>query len=1849
GAWTYAIDNANPAVQALKEGETKTEVFTVKSVDGTSTTVTISVVGTNDAPTAKADTAATDEDKPVTFTVLGNDTDPDGDTLTVTSASVDPAKGTVVVNPDGTLTFTPAANVNGPVTVTYTVSDGHGGTSTATATVNIAPVNDAPVAVADVDTTDEDTAISRSVPGVLANDTDVDSPTLTVTGAHTGTSGAFAPIGSGGLTLVGDYGTLLIRPDGSYTYTPGVAAQALGAGDTVHDVFTYQTSDGSLSSAATLTINVTGNNDPALINGPLTGTVKEDTPGQLSAGGRLVVTDVDSPASFTPATVGGTFGSFNIAADGTWTYVLNNSAANVQALPEGDTRTETFTVSTADGTTRAITVTIIGTNELPTVSPALGRGSEDPELPLPIFLNGTDSDGKIVSFTINDLPSNGTLYLDVAKTQPVSAGTVITGAPPAVVYFKPDPNWNGSTAFHFTATDNDGGVSNVGTATIGVSAINDMPAAANDTGAVLESGTLDVSSTNGLITSAANPAGRDTDVDGDVLSITQIRTGLESGSGTAGSVGTALAGTYGTLTVQADGSYIYVADKAAALSAGATATDVFTYTVSDGHGGTDKAELRITVTGTNDTPVTVGTLPNVSTSDALTLSIATAGGFADANTGAGDVLHYSAINLPAGLVIDPNSGVISGTLHADASVSGPYTVTVTATDSYGANVSQTFQIAVSNPAPTAVADTLAVTENQSASGNVLTGVGLGGDRADTDPDKDALTVTEVRNSLATTTAAVTPAGTSITGAHGTLVIHSDGSYTYTATDDSLVAGQHASDVFNYTVSDGQGGTASTTLTIDVTGTNDQPVISGQLTGAVIEDTAIVTSGKIDIVDADFSQSGFVPKTIAGTYGTLVIESSGAWTYTLNNAAANVQGLKQGQQVVEHLVVNTTDGTPQNLAITVTGTNDAPVVGTATANVSEEGLPGGSPDSVGTSDTTDLATASGTLALSDADGNALTATLTAPTTALTSGGVAITWSGSGTGTLVGSAGGVEILRATIANDGSYSVKLSGPVDHADTTAEDVRVLKLGVNVSDGITTTASTLTVNIEDDAPTASAVTQNIAVAPMDTNLMIMLDVSGSMITADGVGGATRLQSAISAINTLLDRYDGFGEVRVRLVTFSSVGNAIGNSWTTVAQAKAQLASLAAGGGTDYDAAIATGEAAFVSPGKLASGQNIAYFLSDGQPNTGTEIGTTDESGWKSYLQTNQITSFALGMGTGAVQSYLDPIAYNGVTNTNLNGQVISDFNQLSSALQATVPQPASGDILSGGVLGGASAFGADGGNIQSIKVDGVTYAYNPSGSGSVSVTGGGVSHGTYNAGTHVLTIATNAGGTLAINMQTGSYTYTPIATVSSTLHDGFGYVLVDKDGDTASSTVDFNVSRAAENVINLASTTTGIAAANLGLTGEYYGYNDTVLSSNTRTHADDTKYGNLDHVSDMVGIIDGRSGTTIVGTYNAATAAGADATFSADKIDYGFGYTSGSTTVAPVNGNLGNNPTLGANLAINSGALYNFLRGNTTGADTTELHTTTGIGNTTDSGMRMVGLVNLDGGTYDIRVTADDGFRLNIAGQTVAMFDNIQSPTARVYSGVSIGAGLQPIEILYWEQGGNARLRVEFKFSGESDAAYKTLGTDDFALFSPTSAPTLNSLQDIIEDPNQNGHWLIRTGSELHGGSGNDVVTGSDGRDAIYGGAGNDVIDGGTGNDLISGGAGNDTLTGGLGSDTFKWSLGDAGTTAKPAVDAITDFSKASAVGGGDVLDLRDLLQGESHSGTAVGNLGNYLHFEKSGADTVVHISTNGGYTGGSFVAGATDQKIVLQGVDLTNSGALTNDTQIIQDLLTKGKLSAD
>ncbi|MDP3653396.1 MAG: type I secretion C-terminal target domain-containing protein, partial [Rhodoferax sp.] len=184
-------------------------------------------------------------------------------------------------------------------------------------------------------------------------------------------------------------------------------------------------------------------------------------------------------------------------------------------------------------------------------------------------------------------------------------------------------------------------------------------------------------------------------------------------------------------------------------------------------------------------------------------------------------------------------------------------------------------------------------------------------------------------------------------------------------------------------------------------------------------------------------------------------------------------------------------------------------------------------------------------------------------------------------------------------------------------------------------------------------------------------------------------------------------------------------------------------------------------------------------------------------------------------------------------------------------------------------------------------------------------------------------------------------------------------------------------------------------------------------------------------------------------------------------------------------------------------------------------------------------------------------------------------------------------------------------------------------------------------------TGDDLvYGEAGNDTLAGNDGNDTLYGGAGTDIIRGGLGADTISGGAGNDTLYGNTAAltdattDTFKWELADKGSIGAPAADTIVGFDNASKTAGGDVLDLRDLLSGESHTGNDPGNLANYLHFEKSGTDTIIHVSNAGQFAAG-FSAAKDVQTITLQGVDVVTGFA--NDQQIVADLLLKQKLITD
>ena len=251
GVWTYSLDNVNSAVQALNVGGVRVaDTFTVTTVDGTAQVVTITIQGTNDGPVAVDDTAAATEDTALSnIDVLGNDTDVDivtnGQLLSV-SGTPTALHGTVTVNPDGTLKYTPDANYHGADTITYTVSDGNGGIDTGAVAITVNAVNDAPVAVDDTATATEDTALSNI--DVLGNDTDVDIVTNGQVLSVSGTPTAL-------------HGTVTVNPDGTLRYTPD--ANYNGA-----DTITYTVSDGNGgidTGAVAITVN-------AVNDAPTTGT-----------------------------------------------------------------------------------------------------------------------------------------------------------------------------------------------------------------------------------------------------------------------------------------------------------------------------------------------------------------------------------------------------------------------------------------------------------------------------------------------------------------------------------------------------------------------------------------------------------------------------------------------------------------------------------------------------------------------------------------------------------------------------------------------------------------------------------------------------------------------------------------------------------------------------------------------------------------------------------------------------------------------------------------------------------------------------------------------------------------------------------------------------------------------------------------------------------------------------------------------------------------------------------------------------------------------------------------------------------------------------------------------------------------------------------------------------------------------------------------------------------------------------------------------------------------------------------------------------------------------------------------
>ncbi|WOI25590.1 VCBS domain-containing protein [Cobetia amphilecti] len=1399
------------------------------------------------------------------------------------SATVTGDYGTLTLNSDGSYTYVldttktqslaegePAEDV-----FTYVLEDSDGDYSSTTLTINITGSADAVpvITLADKEVTE---ATGETVTDTFEVAADAGIASVTINGTDITSASVDNPIvipgatdDEGTLTITGyDAGTV------SYTYVEdGTAADHSAGDDSVFDNYAVVVTDlAGQSTSDSLDVKIL---DTAPVANDDTYTIREDDTSpdgepvintsvifsvvgggqdELGADG-VTITHLDGISladNEGSVTVDGSYGSLTINTDGTFSYDLDDARA--QALGAGDLVKEVFeyTILDADGDsdTADITINVQGLNDKPV---AYDDGpivvEEDTPVSGNVLNNDVDADGdelSVVSFTVD-----GVMY-DPGKTADLGeVGTLLINAD-GTFTFTPGENYNGpvpDTTYVITdGTEFDEAILSFED----VAAIDDPVVISADDGAVAEDGVTEAS---GTLTA--------TDVDSDAPTFTPA---------------TDDSSLYGTFAVDSDGNWTYTLDNDTAVVQGLTSADTineqYIVQLSDGSSTT----VDIVIKGTDDALPVISSLEDQSVTEATgstltnTFTVSAAAGIAAVTIAGVDITDASntpvVISNPDGegtLTVtgyDADSGEVTYTYvedgtaadHTDGDDSVVDGFTVVVTDLAGQSTSDSLDVTVLDTAPVANADTRSIGENRNAAvvGNVVDGTSATADTL----GADAVTVTAV---IAGTEAAPVSDGAAavITGEHGELTLAADGSYSYQSARDDLqylAAGESVTDVYTYEITDADGDTATTTLTITIKGSNDAPEISvssGDSAAASLTETdsPLSASGTLSVDDVDLSNS--VTPSVTGVSsngdtGTLdnddllallgvdtgaIIDDESTegtlnWSFDSSAAGESFDYLSAGESLVLTYTVTVTDTAgataTQDVTITIQGTNDAPVVTATEGRVSEEGLEGGIADSDaadGFTDTTDATTVTGTVSVTDVDSDSVSLVLTAPATAITSGGSAVTWSGGGTQSMVATdADGNEVATVTIDDSGAYTFTLSQAVDHSGD-GEDVLSLDFGVLATDseGASSTG-TLTIGIEDDAPEQQEA-QSFSSTLVDTNLTIVLDVSGSMASASGIGTQTRLESAIESIKTLISAYDDFGDVRINLVSFSTTATSYA-AWMTASEAVTVLEGLSAGGVTNYDAALAEAMENYAEDGALESAQNISYFFSDGTPygadgnsneldnsldydsvqyfsggqlipvrdRSDTGISNTEEGIWTDFLVDNGIKSYAIGMGAGVSEDNLNPIAYDGSADEDIDAAIVTSFSDLDDSLAATVQSPVSGQLVSGSSVDG-SLLGADGGYLQSVTVDGTTYSYDPV-TNTVSATGS--DNSSYDADSLELIISTDLGGSMLFNLGSGDFTYTPPDNVSERSTDSFDYVTVDNDGDTNASSVSIDVDKLA-------------------------------------------------------------------------------------------------------------------------------------------------------------------------------------------------------------------------------------------------------------------------------------------------------------------------------------------------------------------------------------------------------------------------------------------------------------------------
>jgi VCBS repeat-containing protein len=1796
------------------------EQFAVTVVDdnGTTATGTLDVNIVDDLPKANDDSNGTASETQLTLTgnVLTNDIQGADRVATgpVTPGTFTGTFGTLVLNADGTYTYTLntsdadfkalTGGGNGTETFAYTITDADGDTSTANLVLQIHN-NDDPVLLNGLDVNGGELTVyeknlsdgtSPNTPALTQNGTFTVSAldglqTLTVGGIAVITNGVAAgfpqsivtPLGST-LTISGyDPATGVVSY--SYTLADNEAHPTANGANSLTENFDVVATDTDGSTASgQINVNIvddlpTAHADAASVaeGGTVSGNVLNNDVG--GADGPAVtgaVVGVRAGADTSTSAIGGlnsqingTYGYLTLDANGNAVYHSNPNAVN----GPGAVDVFTYTVRDFDGDESTTTITIdvynsclkaVSDSDVTVYEKALDLNQDGQDLAAGSVV-GSDpgSTGETASGTLVGSVTGavGAISYALVGSATGNYGQIVLNAngtytytltSPATTTPHADDGANSlSETFTYQATDSLG---NVVTSSIVVSIVDDVPKALNDSNAD--------NATEAQLTLTGNV------LDNDVQGADRVA----SGPVTAGT----FTGTYGTLVLNANGTYTYTLDVNDAdfnnLHGGGNGTETFAYTITDSDGDTSTANLVLNIHN-NDDPVCLdglnvkggeltvyernlsdGSSPNTSaltqsgsfTVTALDgLQTLTVGGIAVVSNGVAAGLPQSVVS-PLGSTFtitgyDPATGVVSysytlvdNEAHPDANGANSLSenFAVVATDTDGSTASGQINVNIVDDLPTAHADATSVEEGGTVSGNVLEN-DIGG----ADGPAVSGAVIGVRAGADTSTSAIGGLNSQINGSYGYLTLDANGNAVYHSNPNAVNA-PGAVDVFTYTVRDSDGDESTTTLTIDVH--NSCLVAVGDTDVTVYEKALDLSKDGADLAPGTVtgSEPGNTGETASGTLVGSLSGGSGAITYTL--------------------------------------------VGNATGSYGQLQL--------------------------NADGTYTYTLTSAPKT------------------------------APNASDGANTLSETFTYQATDALGN----------------STTSTLVVNIVDDVPKAVASDRSVTAVEIDSNVLIVLDISGSMADASGVPGLSRLALAKQAIGALLDKYDDLGDVKVQLVTFSSNAADRTTVWVDVATAKTLLAGLNAGGGTNYDAAVAVMQTAFNTSGKLTGAQNVGYFFSDGKPNEG-DIGTADEAALKNFLDANNIKNYAIGLGSGVSNANLDPLAYDGINHTDTNAVVVTDLNQLNSVLSGTVQ----GAPVTGSLLGEGGSFGADGGFIKSIVVDGTSYTYDPkalSGQGSLTASGG-ANHGTFNTANNTVSIATNNSGTLVVNLDTGEYSYTSQKTTAVVITENIGFTVSDNDGDLASSTLTVKVIPNAPPVAMDDHVITNVLSGNIVVPGELLLANDTDPNGDA-LNATPTSFntGWVSKAADftgtgLIGFTGQPNNAANQNLANVRSAFSANAaTMTAVLVVSGYlGMVSNSNANdedrITVNLRQGETLNLDHNLgagkismeySLNGGAYAALADGQTLTASADgiyQIHITNignGGGNPNAAENYQLTMTLDYAGAHDITpdyhgtYTANDNHGGSDTASLSISYQDGHTLTGTASDDVLVaGSGNNVInagdgnDVLSAGSGNN-----EMHGGAGNDLLYSGAGNDlldggtgsDTASYAhATAAVTVNL--DLLGAQNTLGAGTdTLTGIEnLLGSNFNDSLTGDANNNVINGGLGNDFLNGGAGDDLLIGGMGNNTLTGGAGADTFQWLKGNSGH------DLITDFTP-----GTDKLDLSQLLQGENAS---TASLDDYLHFTVSGSGASVMTSIDV-----SAMAGATpNQTIDLAGVNLASHYGVT------------------